>query len=75
LTDPRLDREARRRRTSVSALNRGERRRHRNSVEPHIMHLATIDLFNVDEEWARLRRPAAIDIVKSRLRARVDDIQ
>jgi glutathione S-transferase len=40
-----------------------------NSIEPHIMHLATIDLFHADEEWAKLRRPGAIDIVKSRLQS------
>ncbi|MEX2124693.1 MAG: glutathione S-transferase family protein [Woeseia sp.] len=38
-----------------------------NSVEPHIMNLALIDLFHADEEWAKLRRPAAVDVVKARL--------
>jgi glutathione S-transferase len=38
-----------------------------NSVEPHIAHLATIDLFNPDQEWAKLRRPAAVDAVNARL--------
>jgi glutathione S-transferase len=30
-----------------------------NSVEPALQNLATIDLFCPDEEWAKLRRPAA----------------
>ena len=38
-----------------------------NSVEPHISNLASIDLFNADQEWAKLRRPAAVDSVKARL--------
>src|SRR5689334_1903674 len=29
-----------------------------NSIEPHVQHLATIDLFNADQDWARLRRPS-----------------
>lgn len=38
-----------------------------NSIEPPIMHLVTIDLFNADQEWAKLRRPAAVDAVNARL--------
>lgn len=38
-----------------------------NSVEPHIMNLALIDLFHPDEEWAKLRRPGAVEAVKGRL--------
>ena len=38
-----------------------------NSVEPHVMNLNTIDLFNAEQEWAKLRRPAALDMVKVRL--------
>lgn len=38
-----------------------------NSVEPHITNLAVIDLFNAGREWAKLRRPAAVDAVKARL--------
>jgi glutathione S-transferase len=30
-----------------------------NSLEPRIVELANIDLFNKDEEWARQRRPGA----------------
>lgn len=38
-----------------------------NSVEPSIVNLASIDLFCADQEWAKLRRPAAVDLVKARL--------
>ncbi len=38
-----------------------------NSVEPQIQHLAEIDLFYANEEWAKLRRPTAVEAVKSRL--------
>jgi glutathione S-transferase len=38
-----------------------------NSVEPHIMNLTNIDLFNKDEEWAKLRRPGAEAAVMKRL--------
>lgn len=38
-----------------------------NSIEPSIQNLAAIDLFNPDEEWAKLRRPAAEAAVRQRL--------
>ena len=38
-----------------------------NSVEPRIMELATIDLFNADADWARLRRPEVVEKVRERL--------
>ena len=38
-----------------------------NTVEPQIAKLAEIDLFHAGEEWAQLRRPAAVDAVKRRL--------
>jgi glutathione S-transferase len=38
-----------------------------NSVEPHVQHLAAIDLFHADEAWAQARRPGAVELVKSRL--------
>jgi glutathione S-transferase len=38
-----------------------------NSVEPQIANLASIDLFHSDEEWARLRRPGAVEAVHGRL--------
>ena len=38
-----------------------------NTIEPPIQNLAEIDLFYAEEEWAKLRRPAAIEAVKARL--------
>lgn len=38
-----------------------------NTVEPPIQKLAEIDLFHAEEEWAKLRRPAAVEAVKTRL--------
>jgi glutathione S-transferase len=33
----------------------------RNTVEPAIQQLAEIDLFHAGEEWAKQRRPAAVE--------------
>ena len=38
-----------------------------NSIEPHIMNVATIELFYADQEWAKLRRPGARDFALHRL--------
>ncbi|HZZ37357.1 MAG TPA: glutathione S-transferase family protein [Caulobacteraceae bacterium] len=38
-----------------------------NSIEPHIMNVAVIDLFYADQEWAKLRRPGARDFALHRL--------
>ena len=38
-----------------------------NTVEPPIQNLAEIDLFYAEEEWAKRRRPAAVEGVKARL--------
>ncbi|HEU5017430.1 MAG TPA: glutathione S-transferase family protein [Pseudolabrys sp.] len=38
-----------------------------NSVEPFVMNVALIDLFYVNEEWAKLRRPGAVEFVRRRL--------
>jgi glutathione S-transferase len=38
-----------------------------NSVEPAIQNLAEIDLFHPEEQWAKLRRPAAVEAVQARL--------
>jgi glutathione S-transferase len=38
-----------------------------NSVEPYISNLVSIDLFNANKEWAKLRRPAALDALQGRL--------
>ena len=43
-----------------------------NSVEPALLNLLLIDLFFTDEEWAKLRRPGAVDFVKLKLQ-RVSD--
>jgi len=38
-----------------------------NSIEPHVMNVAMIDLFYADQEWAKLRRPGAVQFVEKRL--------
>jgi len=38
-----------------------------NSIEPHLMNIAVIDLFYPNEEWAKLRRPGAVEFAKRRL--------
>ena len=43
-----------------------------NSVEPAILHLLLIDLFYKDDEWAKLRRPGAVDFARLKLK-RVSD--
>lgn len=40
-----------------------------NSVEPFVMNVALIDLFYVNQEWAKLRRPGAVEFVQRRLSA------
>lgn len=40
-----------------------------NSIEPFVMNVALIDLFHANEEWAKLRRPGAVELVQSRLSA------
>lgn len=40
-----------------------------NSVEPFVMNVAAIDLFYSNEEWAKLRRPGAVELVRRRLSA------
>lgn len=40
-----------------------------NSVEPFVINVALIDLFYKDEEWAKLRRPGAVEFAKKRLSA------
>ncbi len=39
-----------------------------NSIEPFIMQVASIDLFHKDEEWAKLRRPGAVEFARRRLK-------
>lgn len=38
-----------------------------NSVEPFVMNVALIDFLYANEEWAKLRRPGAVEFVKRRL--------
>jgi glutathione S-transferase len=40
-----------------------------NTIEPFIINLATIDLFNADEEWAKTRRPAELAKIETRFAA------
>ena len=40
-----------------------------NSIEPFVMNVALIDLFYAKEEWAKLRRPGAVEFVQRRLAA------
>jgi glutathione S-transferase len=40
-----------------------------NSVEPFVMDIARIDIFYANEEWAKLRRPGAVEFLKKRLSA------
>ncbi|MFL6605552.1 MAG: glutathione S-transferase family protein [Steroidobacteraceae bacterium] len=38
-----------------------------NSIEPHIMNVAVLGLFYADQEWAKLRRPSAVQFARHRL--------
>jgi glutathione S-transferase len=40
-----------------------------NSIEPFVMNVAVIDLFYADQEWAKLRRPGAVQFLQRRLAA------
>ncbi len=40
-----------------------------NSIEPFVNQVALIDLFYSKEEWARLRRPGAVEFLQKRLSA------
>jgi glutathione S-transferase len=40
-----------------------------NSIEPFLQQLTLIDLFYSDEEWAKLRRPGALEFAEKRLDA------
>ena len=39
-----------------------------NSIEPFIQQVASIDLFFKDQEWAKLRRPGAVEFAAWRLK-------
>jgi glutathione S-transferase len=38
-----------------------------SSIEPHVMNVATLDIFHANEEWAKLRRPSATEFLLKRL--------
>jgi glutathione S-transferase len=38
-----------------------------NSIEPFVMDVARIDAFYADQQWAKLRRPGAVEFLKMRL--------
>jgi glutathione S-transferase len=40
-----------------------------NSIEPFVMDVVRIDIFYAGEEWAKLRRPGAVEFLGRRLRA------
>jgi glutathione S-transferase len=40
-----------------------------NSIEPFLMNIVLIDVFYVNEEWAKLRRPGAVAFAQKRLSA------
>jgi glutathione S-transferase len=40
-----------------------------NSIEPFVMNVVSIDVFYAQEEWAKLRRPGAVEFVQRRLAA------
>ncbi len=43
-----------------------------NSIEPHIDNLADLDLFHANDDWAKQRRPAALQMAQTRLDALSD---
>ena len=40
-----------------------------NSIEPFVMNIVLIDLLYAQQEWAKLRRPGAVEFVQRRLSA------
>ena len=38
-----------------------------NSIEPFVMNVVLIDIFYADQEWAKLRRPGAVEFLGRRL--------
>lgn len=43
-----------------------------NSVEPALQQVVTVDIFNAGQEWAKLRRPGAVEFAQLKLK-RVSD--
>jgi glutathione S-transferase len=46
-----------------------------NSVEPHVHNYASLDVFHANEEWARLRKPGARQVLQGRLEAVAASLQ
>jgi glutathione S-transferase len=40
-----------------------------NSIEPHLQNFVALDAFYAKEEWAKLRRPSALEMAQGRLNA------
>jgi glutathione S-transferase len=38
-----------------------------NSIEPFVMEIARIDIFYADQQWAKVRRPGAVEFLQRRL--------
>jgi glutathione S-transferase len=45
-----------------------------NSIEPFIMQVAAIDLFHKDQDWAKLRRPSAVEFAAWRLKCLANNL-
>jgi glutathione S-transferase len=43
-----------------------------NSIEPQILNLVALDLFYAKEDWAKQRRPGALQLAQTRLNALAD---
>lgn len=43
-----------------------------NSVEPMLMQIVSLDVFNADKDWAKAARPAAVEFAEMRLRSTAD---
>jgi glutathione S-transferase len=45
-----------------------------NSIEPYVQQLATIDLFNAEDDWAKARRPEVVKMIQGRLQRLADHL-
>jgi glutathione S-transferase len=39
-----------------------------NSVEPFVMQLAVVDIFEADRDWSKARRPKVVEDIRERIR-------
>ncbi len=46
-----------------------------NTIEPHIQNLTAIDLFHADQDWAKQRRPGALQLAEGRLKPLSDRLK